>query len=236
MRDGLVAAVDPGRVGERVGLDVQVDPRHVVGGDQALEDRGDRLHAGAAVGDLGVGGVGGVAAERRDDVAAACLDRGDVAAEAGRGDRLRRCRRPSRPCRSRPSRSAGTPATGTWRPTAATVRPGRCWCRTSRSRGRRPGTAAAATAGRLSAGRGAGAGGGQAERDHGRSRGGQRCQQRGVSSHARIPLARRNGDQDNRPAAPGMASQLARNLCTKQIGNFPVCFDRDASPVGSRRQ
>ncbi len=91
----------PARVGQRVVLDVQVDPGDVVGGDDASRTRpAIELDVGAAVGDLGAGVVGGVPAERGDDVAAAGPDGVDVAAERRRTRSACRCRRSSTPCRS----------------------------------------------------------------------------------------------------------------------------------------
>src|SRR5579863_270474 len=87
-RDRLVAPVDAGRVGQRVRLDVQVDTGHVVGGDHLLVDGGDAGDVGATVGDVGAGGVGRVAAEGWDDLAACRLDLGDLDAVGGVRDRL----------------------------------------------------------------------------------------------------------------------------------------------------
>ena len=101
--DGLVAAVDAGRVVERVDLDVHVEPAHVVGRDHLLVRRASWATP-LQVGDLGA------ARGRR------CSRR--TTARRRRPSRAaRRCRRRTRPSPSpstgRRSRSAGTgPATG----------------------------------------------------------------------------------------------------------------------------
>ncbi len=84
--DRLVAAVDPGAVLQGVVLDVHIEAGHVVGRDDLLVRRRDGVDVRTAVGDLGAAVVGRVAAERRDHVAAARPDRGEVGAELGLGD------------------------------------------------------------------------------------------------------------------------------------------------------
>src|SRR5256885_513314 len=88
--DGLVTPVDTAGVGQRVVLDVHVQPGHVVGRDDLDVGGRDLVDVGAAVGDLGRRVVGADPAEGRHDVAAARPDLGDVRAEHRAGDRLGR--------------------------------------------------------------------------------------------------------------------------------------------------
>ena len=196
LRDGLVTAVDPGGVGNRGSLDVQVDPGYVIGPDQALEYLRDRVHARAAVGELGASRVGCVAAERRDHVAASRLDRRDVGTEAGRPDRRagvaipvggaragrgRLQERQRQELRAGRRRQRGQAAAGVIRLEVRREDPIR-----KRARG---------ALGMQGGGAGAA---GKADRQRGRGGGGQPGQERGVTSHARSLWLVRLGEEINR--------------------------------------